>query len=379
MNQRHYTFCGPRNSSRHLLTFALAAVVLASGLVGGGVLAADVVAIAGTGTPGLEIGVRLAKTTPVGEPYGIAKGPDGALYICEIATHVVRRLDESTGKITIVAGNGKQGYSGDGGLATKAQLNEPYEVRFDVAGNMFFVEMKNNIVRRVDAKSGIISTVAGTGKVGFSGDNGPATMATLNRPHSITLDDQGNLYICDIGNHRVRVVHLESGIIETFGGTGARKPTPDGASLRGTPLNGPRALDFDGKHSLYLALREGNAVYRIDLKTKTLHHLAGTGKKGFTGNGGPAKMATLSGPKGIAISRDGDVFLADTESHSIRVIRASTGILEVLVGDGQRGDGPDGDSLKCRTARPHGVFVDRDGNVYIGDSEAHRVRKLIAE
>lgn len=362
-----------------MLTFALAAVVLASGLVGGGVLAADVVAIAGTGTPGLEIGVRLAKTTPVGEPYGIAKGPDGALYICEIATHVVRRLDESTGKITIVAGNGKQGYSGDGGLATKAQLNEPYEVRFDVAGNMFFVEMKNNIVRRVDAKSGIISTVAGTGKVGFSGDNGPATMATLNRPHSITLDDQGNLYICDIGNHRVRVVHLESGIIETFGGTGARKPTPDGASLRGTPLNGPRALDFDGKHSLYLALREGNAVYRIDLKTKTLHHLAGTGKKGFTGNGGPAKMATLSGPKGIAISRDGDVFLADTESHSIRVIRASTGILEVLVGDGQRGDGPDGDSLKCRTARPHGVFVDRDGNVYIGDSEAHRVRKLIAE
>ena len=379
MNQRHYTFCGPRNSSRHLLTFALAAVVLASGLVGGGVLAADVVAIAGTGTPGLEIGERLGKTTPVGEPYGIAKGPDGALYICEIATHVVRRLDESTGKITIVAGNGKQGYSGDGGLATKAQLNEPYEVRFDVAGNMFFVEMKNNIVRRVDAKSGIISTVAGTGKVGFSGDNGPATKATLNRPHSITLDDQGNLYICDIGNHRVRVVNLETGIIKTFGGTGARKPTPDGASLKGTPLNGPRALDFDGKHSLYLALREGNAVYRIDLKTKTLHHLAGTGKKGFTGNGGPAKLATLSGPKGIAISRDGDVFLADTESHSIRVIRASTGILEVLVGDGQRGDGPDGDSLKCRTARPHGVFVDRDGNVYIGDSEAHRVRKLIAE
>ena len=362
-----------------MLTFALAAVVLASGLVGGGVLAADVVAIAGTGTPGLEIGERLGKTTPVGEPYGIAKGPDGALYICEIATHVVRRLDESTGKITIVAGNGKQGYSGDGGLATKAQLNEPYEVRFDVAGNMFFVEMKNNIVRRVDAKSGIISTVAGTGKVGFSGDNGPATKATLNRPHSITLDDQGNLYICDIGNHRVRVVNLETGIIKTFGGTGARKPTPDGASLKGTPLNGPRALDFDGKHSLYLALREGNAVYRIDLKTKTLHHLAGTGKKGFTGNGGPAKLATLSGPKGIAISRDGDVFLADTESHSIRVIRASTGILEVLVGDGQRGDGPDGDSLKCRTARPHGVFVDRDGNVYIGDSEAHRVRKLIAE
>jgi streptogramin lyase len=354
----------------------MVAAVLVAVLVSGSALAANVVTIAGTGTPGLEVGERLAKETPVGEPYGIAKGPDGALYVCEIATHVVRRLDESTGKITVVAGNGKQGYSGDGGPAIEAKLNEPYEVRFDTAGNMFFVEMKNNIVRRVDAKSGIISTVAGTGKVGFSGDSGPATKAALNRPHSITLDNQGNLYICDIGNHRIRVVHLENGIIETFAGTGARKPTPDGASLKGTPLNGPRALDFDGKHSLYLALREGNAVYRIDLKTKTLHHLAGTGKKGFTGNGGPARMATLSGPKGISISRNGDVFLADTESHSVRVIRASTGILELLVGDGQRGDGPDGDPLKCRTARPHGVFVDALGNVYIGDSETHRVRKF---
>jgi streptogramin lyase len=379
MNHQHGTFFGFRKPSPHILTFTMVAVVLAAILFNAGASAADVVTIAGTGAPGLEIGEQVAKETPVGEPYGIAKGPDGALYICEIATHVVRRLDAAAGKITVVAGNGKQGYSGDGGPATEAKLNEPYEVRFDAAGNMFFVEMKNNIVRRVDAKSGIISTVAGNGKVGFSGDGGSATMATLNRPHSITLDDQGNLYICDIGNHRVRVVNLETGVIETFAGTGARKPTPDGASLKGTSLNGPRALDFDGKHNLYLALREGNAVYRIDLKTKTLHHLAGTGKQGFGGNGGPAKLATLSGPKGIAISQNGDVFLADTESHSIRVIRAATGVLEVLVGDGQRGDGPDGDPLKCRTARPHGVFVDRSGNVYVGDSETHRVRKLSAE
>jgi len=343
------------------------------------VAASDVETIAGTGVSGLVPGEQVATKTPVGEPYGIAKGPDGALYICEIATHVVRRLDEATGKIRVVAGNGRQGYSGDGGPATEASLNEPYEVRFDATGNMFFVEMKNNLVRRVDAKSGTISTVAGTGRLGFSGDGGPATKATLNRPHSITLDNQSNLYICDIGNHRIRIVDLESGLIRTFGGTGAKKPTPDGSPLKGTPLNGPRALDFDGKHSLYLALREGNAVYRIDLQTKTLHHLAGTGKKGFTGNGGPAKLATLSGPKGIAIGPNGDVHLADTESHSIRVIRAETGILDVLVGDGKRGDGPDGDPLKCRTARPHGVFVDNEGSVYIGDSEAHRVRRLTGD
>lgn len=338
--------------------------------------AADVVTIAGTGTPGYESGNPIAKQTPIGEPYGIAKGPDGCLYICEIKTHVVRKLDEKTGRLTLVAGNGTKGYSGDGGSATKAQLNEPYEVRFDQHGNIFFVEMKNNLVRRVDAKTGVISTVAGTGKAGFSGDGGPATKAQLKSPHSITLDHDGNLYICDIGNHRIRVVNLESGLIRTLAGTGEKKTTPDGAKLDGTPLNGPRALDFDGKHSLFLALREGNQVYRIDLKSRTLHHLAGTGKKGFTGNGGPARKATLSGPKGITVAPNGDVYLADTESHTVRVIRMATGILETVIGDGQRGDGPDGNPLRCRTARLHGVFVDSAGQVYVGDSENHKVRML---
>ncbi len=341
--------------------------------------AADVVTVAGTGKPGFESGTPVAKETPVGEPYGIAKGPDGALYICEIKTHVVRKLDEKTGRLTLVAGNGTKGYSGDGGPATEAELNEPYEVRFDQAGNIFFVEMRNNIVRRVDAKTGIISTVAGTGKAGFSGDGGLATKAQLKAPHSITLDKSGNLYICDIGNHRIRVVDLKSGIIRTFAGTGQKKPTPDGAKIEGTPLNGPRALDFDGKHSLYLALREGNQVYRLDLEAGTLHHLAGTGKKGFTGNGGPARKATLSGPKGIALAPNGDIYLADTESHTVRAIRADSRILEVVIGDGQRGDGPDGDAQKCRTARLHGVFVDSKGNVYIGDSENHKVRMLPAD
>ena len=340
------------------------------------VTAGDVVTISGTGVKGYDPAGTVAVETPCGEPYGIAKGPDGMLYICEIASHVVRKLDESTGKLTLVAGNGTAGYSGDGGRATEAQLNQPYEVRFDEAGNVYFVEMVNNIVRRVDAKTGIISTVAGNGQTGFSGDGGPATQATMNRPHSIALDRSDNLYICDIGNHRVRVVNLKTGIIRTFGGNGERKLTPDGAPLAGTPLNGPRALDFDGKHSLYLALREGNAVYRIDLKSQTLHHLAGNGKKGFTGNGGPAKAATLSGPKGIALGPNGDVYLADTESHTIRVVRATSGIIETVIGDGEKGDGPDGPALKCRTARPHGVFVDRSGSVYVGDSENYRVRVL---
>lgn len=337
--------------------------------------AAEVVTVAGNGTKGYASGNPIATGTTVAEPYGISVGPDGALYICEIAASIVRRLDPRTGRLSLVAGTGKSGYAGDGGKATQAVLNQPYEIRFDKHGNIFFVEMKNHIVRRIDAKTGLISTVAGTGTSGFSGDGGPATQATLKVPHSIALDSKGNIYICDIGNHRIRMVDSKSGIISTFCGTGERKPTPDGATITGTPLNGPRALDFDGQHGLYLALREGNQVYRIDLDAKTLHHVAGTGKKGYTGDGGPARVATLSGPKGIAVGPGGDVYLADTESHTIRVIRAKFGIIETIIGNGERGDGPDGDPLKCRTNRPHGVFVDRKGNVYVGDSEAFRVRR----
>lgn len=339
--------------------------------------AADVATIAGNGQKAYVAGEQTATETPVGEPYGIAKAPDGSLYICEIATHVVRRLDEKTGKLTLIAGNGSKGYSGDGGPATEAQLNEPYEVRFDAKGNVYFVEMKNHIVRRVDAETGKISTVAGTGKDGFSGDDGPATKATLRSPHSITLDNKGRLYICDIGNHRIRVVDLASGVIRTFAGTGEKKPTPDGAQFPGAPLNGPRALDFDGQHTLYLALREGNAVYRMDLEKGTIHHIGGTGKSGYSGDGGPATKAQLSGPKGIALSPAGDIYLADTESHTIRVIRKASGIIETVIGDGKRGDGPDADPPKCRTARPHGVYVDSAGTIYVGDSENHRVRRLM--
>ena len=335
-----------------------------------------VLTLAGTGTAGLSGDGGPAQRAAVGGPFGVAFGPDRGLHICEITSHVIRRIDPRTGIITTVAGNGRAGYSGDGGAARKASLNEPYEVRFDARGNMYFVEMKNHIVRRVDARSGVISTVAGTGQRGFSGDGGPATQARLSVPHSITLDDQHQLYICDIGNHRIRRVDLKTGIISTFCGTGERRPTPNGAPLKGTPLNGPRALDFDGHGSLLLALREGNAVYRIDLAKQTIHHVAGTGQKGYSGDGGPALQARLSGPKGIAVAGNGDVYLADTESHTVRVIRKATGIMETVIGDGRLGDGPDGAPRHCRLARPHGVFVDDQSNVYVGDSSNHRVRML---
>lgn len=332
--------------------------------------------VAGTGVAGYTGDSGAGVQAQIANPYGLVVGPDGALYICEIDNHVIRRLDLKTGVISTVAGNGKRGYSGDGGPATEASLNEPYEVRFDPAGNMYFVEMKNNLVRKVDAKSRIISTLAGTGQPGFAGDGGPAARAQFRQPHSIAFDGQGGLLVCDIANHRIRRIDLTTGVIETWAGTGEGQPTPDGAPLAGTPLNGPRAIDADGKGNLYLALREGNAVYRIDLKQKRIFHVAGTGEKGYEGDGGPAKTAKLSGPKGVAYAPDRSLYIADTESHTIRRIDLKSGRIETVLGTGQRGDGPDGNPLQCKTARPHGVFVDRNGVVYVGDSEAHRVRVL---
>ncbi|QDU40033.1 Serine/threonine-protein kinase PknD [Maioricimonas rarisocia] len=353
----------------------LSAAILASPAITG---AAEVVTVAGTGAKESTGDGTPATQAGIAEPYGLVVGPDRALYVCEIAGHVIRRIDPETGHAATVVGNGTKGNDGDGGPATDAAIDEPYEIRFDQDGHMFFVDMKSAVVRRVDARTGIITTVAGNGTHGFSGDGGTATEAQMHRPHSIALDDRGNLYICDIGNHRVRRVDLKSGIITTFAGTGERKPTPDGAPIAGTPLNGPRALDFHPEFGMVLALREGNAVYRVDLEQNKFVHLAGTGRKGFSGHGGPAKQATLSGPKGIAFGPNGDVYLADTESHTIRVVRASDGRIETIVGDGKRGDGPDGNPLSCRLARPHGVYVDSQGQVYIGDSENHRVRKLTA-
>jgi len=338
--------------------------------------AAQIKTIAGTGTAGAGTDGAESVGAPLNNPYGLTIGPDGGLYVCEVDNHRVIRLDLKRGRLSVVAGNGAKGYSGDGGPATAASLEQPYEVLFDKAGNMFFVEMRNHVVRRVDAKTRIITTVAGTGKPGFSGDGGPANKAQLSQPHSIALDPQGRLLICDIANHRIRRVDLRTGLIETYAGTGERKNPADGAPLAGAPLNGPRAIAVDAKGDLIVVLREGNAVYRIDARTQTIHHFAGTGEKGHTGDGGPAKLAKLNGPKGISAAPDGSFYIADTESHTIRRIDPKSGIITTVAGTGERGDGPDGDPLRCKLSRPHGIHVGRDGTVYIGDSESHRIRVL---
>jgi streptogramin lyase len=301
--------------------------------------------IAGTGIAGLSGDGVPGIDAQINNPYGLVIGPDGALYFCEIGNHRIRRLDLKTGIITTAVGE-------------KEKLKEPYEIRFDRAGNLFFADMPDHVICRVDAKTHAMTTVAGTGVAGFAGDNGPGVNAQLRQPHSIVFDPQGRLLICDIGNNRIRRLDLKTGVIQTWGGTGERNTIVDGMPVALAPLNEPRAIAIAPNGDLFLVLRRGNAVYRIDGKTEGIYRVAGTGETGYSGDGGPAKEAKLNGPKGIAIAPDRSIYLADTENHAIRRVDLATGIITTVL-----------DKL----SRPHAIFVASDGRIFVANSEGHRI------
>ena len=352
------------------------ALILLALLASASLSAATLRTVAGTGVKGFSGDNGPATAAELNNPFGLVRGPDGNLWFCEYGGQRIRTIS-SSGVIRTVAGNGTTGYSGDGGPALSASLNLPHEIRFDRAGNLFLTDMMNHAIRRVDAKTQLITTIVGTGKPGYSGDGGPATAAQLNQPHSLQFDPAGDLYICDIRNNVIRKLTVSTGLIATFAGTGKPGDTPDNSPIAGTPLREPRTLDFDSAGHLWLATRGGNQVFKFDLAAGRIHHIAGTGQKGFTGDGGPAKLATLNGPKGLTLGRDGRVYLADTENHAIRAIDPRTQIITTLVGTGHPADGPDGNSpLTSALNRPHGVWIDPDNTLFIGDSENHRLRSL---
>jgi hypothetical protein len=337
--------------------------------------------IAGTGVAGIAADGSSADTAPINNPYGVVIGPDGALYWADFGSNRVLRLDLRSRRITVVAGVGTKGHSGDGGTAKVAQLSAPHEVRFDSKGNMFVAERDSHVVRHVDMKTQVITTVAGTGVAGYTGDGGPASGAQLNQPHSIVVDSSDNVLICDINNNRVRKIDAKTGIISTFAGTGENAATPDEGGMLTSAIAAPRSIDIAADGTMYLILRAGNKVLAMNPAQGRLRRIAGTGQLGYEGDGGPAISAKfgapgspLNGPKGIALGGN-TLYVVDTENHVIRGIDLRAGTISTVAGTGQRGDGPDGDPLMCKMARPHGVFI-KGGSIYIGDSENHRIRLL---
>ena len=337
--------------------------------------------IAGIGSPGAATDGAPADTAPINNPYGVVIGPDGALYWADFGSNRVLRLGLQDRRITVVAGTGTKGHAGDGGPAQAAQLSAPHEIRFDSRGNILVAERDSHVVRRIDTKTQVITTVAGTGVAGYSGDGGPAVAAQLNQPHSIVLDAADNVLICDINNHRVRRIDARTGVISTFAGTGENTASPDQGGMLTTPLAAPRSIEIAPDGTMYLILRAGNKVFALNPAAGSLQRIAGTGEFGFEGDGGPALSAkfgapgsAFNGPKGIALGGR-TLYIVDTENHAIRAIDLNSRTISTVAGTGQRGDGPDGDPRTCRMARPHGVFI-QGRSIYIGDSENHRIRVL---
>jgi streptogramin lyase len=335
----------------------------------------EVINLAGTGKAGFQGEGGPAVSAELNNPFGVIRGPDGCIWFCEYSGNLVRRIN-SDGTLSTIVGDGNKDYRGDGGPARQASLNMPHEIRFGPDRKLYIADMGNHVIRRVDLETDKIDTIAGTGEPGYSGDGGPAVRAQLKQPHSIQFGPDGILYICDIGNHAIRAVDVNTGMITTFAGGKPAGPTLDGTRLIDATFHGPRSIDFDKQGDMWLATREGNQVFRIAIKEQRVWHIAGTGEKGFAGHGGNAKLAKLSGPKGIAIDSQGGVWLADTESHSVRRIREDGAGIDLVAGTGDAGDGPSGEALRCRLNRLHGIYVDNDDSILIGDSESHRIREL---
>jgi DNA-binding beta-propeller fold protein YncE len=330
--------------------------------------------IAGTGEPGYAGDGGPATDARLNQPFHCCLDPAGHLYIADALNHCVRRVDAHTRIITTVAGRGEPGYSGDGGPATEARLHEPYAVLVDAAGDLFVVDRLNAAIRRVDASTGTITTYAGTGQPGHAGDGGPAALALLNEPNAIDLDPVGDLYIADVRDCRIRKIARATGIIATVCGTGRRESTGDGGPAAAASLMSPRSVAFDRTGDMFVCEREGSRVRRVDARTGTIAAYAGTGERGYAGDGGPAAAAVFDRPKWLHVGPDGHLYVVDTENHCVRRIDRATGLIHTVAG-GRRG--PDGDGAppdRAAMDRPHGCCLDASGALYTADSENHRVR-----
>jgi sugar lactone lactonase YvrE len=304
------------------------------------------------------------------EPFSVDFDDGGRMYIVEMGGHRVSAL-EPGGRLRVLAGTGEQGLAGDEGDAAKAQFNGPHHLLFGPDGWLYVADTFNNVVRRIDLRTGIMNRVAGTGEKGFGGDGGPAVNAQFSGVFSIAFHD-GALYVCDLGNRRIRRVDLQTGVVSTVAGNGEQGVPADGAPAREQPLVDPRAIAFDEAGNLYICERGGHALRVVDPAGR-IRTVAGTGEPGFSGDGGSARQAQLNGPKHISVDTDGSVLITDTENHVIRRYRPGDGSISRVAGSGVRGGkGLDGPALEVELDRPHGA-VRHGGAIYIADSENHRI------
>ncbi len=330
--------------------------------------------IAGTGTSGYRGDGWAAISAMVNIPSGLAFDAIGNLYIADGGNNRIRKVDPS-GMITTFAGNGVAGYSGDGGVATAANLSLPTGVAVDGSGNVYIADESNQRIRKV-SPSGIITTYAGTGAVGNLGDGGPATAAQFYGPSAVATDATGNLYISDQNNNRVRKVN-PSGYISAFAGTGVAGFTGDGGPATNAKLNSPRGLLVDGAGNVYISDNLNNCVREVNT-AGIITTIAGYGTSGYSGDGGPATAATLNGPQGLAIDATGNMYIAESGNQRIRKI-LTTGIITTYAGNGSVGYGGDGGlATAAKLYSPDGVTIDNLNNLYFSDKSNQRIRKVTA-
>jgi sugar lactone lactonase YvrE len=304
------------------------------------------------------------------EPFGM-DFQDGKVVLTEFGGHRVVRIDFA-GKVTVLAGSGNAGFVD--GTSDKAEFNAPHNLVVGPDGVIYVADTLNHRVRRIEPKCGGVTTIAG-GEKGFAGDGGLAKDARFDQAYHVALDADGkNLFVCDLGNRRIRKIDLKAGTIATVAGNGKKGVPENGATATDAPLVDPRAMAIDKLGRLWILERSGNALRVVeDGKIRTV---AGTGEKGFAGDGGPAIKAKLDGPKFLWINPAGDVLIADTENHCIRKYTVKDGTITRVAGTGQKGTGAAGSSpTDVQMSRPHGVAIGPDGAMYISDSDNGRVLK----
>jgi DNA-binding beta-propeller fold protein YncE len=354
-----------------LLTIALFCVFsLQIGALAG---AERVVLVAGGGSGGDG---SAAIESQLKTPFAVGFDRAGNLYFAEMEGQRVGKVD-AKGILATVAGTGKKGAGGDGGSARKAEFNGMHHLVVTPAGDLLLADTWNNRVRKIDGKTGRIMTLVGTGEKGFSGDGGPADKAQFGGIYCLALDPKGErLYLADLDNRRIRMVDLKTNVVTTVAGNGKKGVPEEGAEAVKAPLVDPRAVAVDGKGNVYILERSGNALRAVDAEGK-IRTMAGSGKTGASGDGGPARLATFNGPKHLCVDLNGNVLIADTENHLIRKYIVSEDKIVRVAGTGKKGKaGLGGPPEKVELNQPHGVYVHPSGSIYIADSSNHRILKI---